>query len=226
MVVKKIRDVLAVLLAGVMTIMSVSGCGQVMPEGDVEMEKSDAIQIGFSMDSFLIERWQRDRDLFVSKAQELGAEVNVQNANGEVDKQISQIEYFIEKEMDVIVIVAIDGNVLSEVVEKAKKAGIKVIAYDRLILDADVDLYISFDNRRVGELMGEYLREALGDEGTVICINGSPTDNNVSFVFSEFKKALQGSGFTIDRTGLCDRAGCGFGGLSENRRGDAVYDRL
>ena len=217
MVVKKIRDVLAVLLAGVMTIMSVSGCGQVMPEGDVEMEKSDAIQIGFSMDSFLIERWQRDRDLFVSKAQELGAEVNVQNANGEVDKQISQIEYFIEKEMDVIVIVAIDGNVLSEVVEKAKKAGIKVIAYDRLILDADVDLYISFDNRRVGELMGEYLREALGDEGTVICINGSPTDNNVSFVFSEFKKALQGSGITIDRTGYADNwlAEIGFDFVSE-----------
>lgn len=214
---KKRKSLLLILVILVLTAVSVMGCGQAVPENDVETEESDAIQIGLSMDSFLIERWQRDRDLFVSKAQELGAEVNVQNANGEVNKQISQIEYFIEKRVDVIVIVAIDGSVLSEVVGKAKKAGIKVIAYDRLILNADVDLYISFDNRKVGTLMGEYLREALGDEGNIICINGSPTDNNVTLVFGGFKDALQGSDITIDRTGYADNwlAEIGFDFVSE-----------
>lgn len=214
---RKLRNIPALLLAIIMTVVSAFGCRQAIPESDVEMEESDAIQIGFSMDSFLIERWQRDRDLFVSKAQELGAEVNVQNANGEVSKQISQIEYFIEKKVDVIVIVAIDGSALSEVVGKAKKAGIKVIAYDRLILNADVDLYISFDNRKVGELMGEYLREALGDEGKIICINGSPTDNNVTMVFGGFKDALKNCDIVIDRTGYADNwlAEVGFDFVSE-----------
>lgn len=204
---------LAVLLAAV----SLAGCGQTVQENRAESKESDAVQIGISFDSFLIERWQRDRDIFVSKAQELGAEVNVQNANGEVGKQISQIEYFIEKKMDVIVIIAIDGGVLSEVVGKAKKAGIKVIAYDRLILNADVDLYISFDNRKVGALMGEYLREALGGEGNIICINGSPTDNNVAMVFGEFKETLRGCGITIDKTGYANNwlAEAGFDFVSE-----------
>ena len=206
-----------VMILTVVVLCGAAGCGQALPESDVETEKSDAVQIGFSMDSFLIERWQRDRDLFVSKAQELGAEVNVQNANGEVDRQISQIEYFIEKKMDVIVIVAIDGSVLGEVVGKAKKAGIKVIAYDRLILNADVDLYISFDNGKVGTLMGEYLREALGDEGTIICINGSPADNNVSLVFGGFKETLRGTDIKIDRVGYADNwlAEIGFDFVSE-----------
>lgn len=214
---KGFRRWAALVLACILVMMTTVGCGQAVPERDVETEKSDAIQIGFSMDSFLIERWQRDRDLFVSKAQELGAEVNVQNANGEVSRQISQIEYFIEKKMDVIVIVAIDGEQLSEVVGRAKKAGIKVIAYDRLILNADVDLYISFDNEKVGTLMGEYLREALGDEGTIICINGSPSDNNVSLVFGGFKETLRGTDIQIDRVGYADNwlAEIGFDFVSE-----------
>lgn len=198
---KKINIVIYMTL---MVLSLCTGCGQAADEKNIEEEESGGIQIGFSMDSFLIERWQRDRDLFVSKAQELGAEVNVQNANGEVERQISQIEYFIEKKMDVIVIVAIDGDTLSEVVEKAKRAGIKVIAYDRLILNSDVDLYITFDNEKVGSLMGSYLRHMVGENGTLICINGSPTDNNVRLVSMGFEKALQDSNIRVDKTGYAD----------------------
>lgn len=225
---KKMRRFAAIVLTVVVVCGTAVGCGQAVPEKDVEAEKSDAVQIGLSMDSFLIERWQRDRDLFVSKAQELGAEVNVQNANGEVERQISQIEYFIEKEMDVIVIVAIDGSQLTEVLARAKKAGIKIIAYDRLILNADVDLYISFDNEKVGVLMGEYLREALDDEGTIICINGSPTDNNVKLVFGGFKETLRGTDVEIDQVGYADNwlAEIGFdfvsGYLAEDNVPDAI----
>ena len=88
--------------------------------------KEDKIQIGMSFDSFVIERWQRDRDIFVSMAKELGAEVNVQNANGDIEEQKKQIDYFIKKEMDVIVIICIDSEGLKEHVQKAKDAGIKV----------------------------------------------------------------------------------------------------
>lgn len=61
-------------------------------------EKEDKIQIGMSFDSFVIERWIRDRDVFVSTAKSLGAEVNVQNANGSIEEQKKHIDYFIKKE--------------------------------------------------------------------------------------------------------------------------------
>lgn len=74
-----------------------SGCEKQPETEEVEEEQEDKIQIGFSFDSFLIERWERDRDIFVTTAKELGAEVNVQNANGDVNQQIAQIEYLIDK---------------------------------------------------------------------------------------------------------------------------------
>ena len=131
-------------------------CGSRKTEEQVPVqEEEDRIQIGLSFDSFVIERWQRDRDAFVARAAELGADVNVQNANGDVEEQIAQIEYLIEKKMDVIAIVAVDSQRLSDVVAKAKREGIRIIAYDRLITDAGADLYISFDNERIGQMMGE-----------------------------------------------------------------------
>ena len=182
-----------------------AGCGAEEGENHAaEAAQNDKIQIGFSMDSFIIERWQRDRDLFVSKAQELGAEVNIQNANGDVKEQISQIEYFIEKKMDVIVIVAIDADALCDVLAKAKRENIKIIAYDRLIRNADVDLYISFDNEKVGSLMADYLLRTVGNNGTIIRINGSPTDNNVKMVSTGFENVLRGTNVKIDKEVYAD----------------------
>lgn len=186
--------ILAILLTCCLTACATSDKEEV----EITEEESDKIQIGFSMDSYLIERWQRDRDVFVSKARELDAEVNMQNANGVIEEQISQIEYFIEKDVDVIVIVAIDADALTEVVAKAKKEGIKVIAYDRLINNANVDLYISFDNEKVGSLMATYLKEAVGNEGTLIRILGSPTDSNVEMADNGFNRVIKDTNITID----------------------------
>lgn len=149
--------------------------------------ENDRIQIGLSFDSFVIERWQRDRDIFVSTAKELGADVNVQIAGGDVKKQIDHIEYFIEKDMDVIVIIPTDGDLLKEAVQKAKQKNIKVIAYDRLIKESNVDLYISFDNEKVGALMAEAIIENTPRQGEIAFILGSEVDNNVMQV----KKGLE-----------------------------------
>ena len=94
------------------------------------------IQIGLTVDSFVIERWIRDRDVFVATARDLGAEVNVQDAGADAQEQISQIDYFIKKHMDVIVIIARDCGALSDAVERAHSAGIRVISYDRMVHDA------------------------------------------------------------------------------------------
>ena len=169
-----------------------SGCGSRETDMPQESEvKEEKLQIGVSFDSFVIERWQRDRDVFVSTAKELGAEVNVQNANGDIEEQIAQLEYFIDKKMDVIVIICIDSDSLSEVVQKAKNAGIKVISYDRLIKNADTDLYISFDNEMVGTMMGEGIANSGKEIKNVLMLGGPLADNNVSMVEKGFREVMK-----------------------------------
>ena len=168
----------AVVLVCVLTLGACGNLDSSKTSGDAAQDRK--IQIGMSFDSFVIERWQTDRDIFVSTAKELGAEVNVQNANGDLEQQKKQINYFIDKGMDVIVIICIDSEGLAEQVQKAKEAGIKVIAYDRMIMDSDIDLYITFDNERVGTMMGEALVDNGLSGGKVLMLGGSAVDSNVA----------------------------------------------
>lgn len=191
------KSILLLLIMSV--LLSFGGCNSKDESSATTKEKvEEGIQIGLSIDSFVIERWSRERDLFVSKAQELGAEVNVQNANGEVEEQIKQIEYFIDKKMDVIVVIAIDDLALTDVITKAKKSGIKVIAYDRLVRNSNVDLYISIDNEQVGKLMAEAIVNKIGKSGSIIQIKGSPTDYNVQMVQTGFESIIKHTNIKID----------------------------
>ncbi len=193
---KKTAICISVLLFFLFTF---TGCGaETIHDNELKSEQKDGIEIGLSIDSLVIERWQRERDLFVSKATELGAEVNVQNANGEVEEQIKQLEYFIDKGVDVIVVIAIDDEALLDVIGRAKNAGIKVIAYDRLVRNAGVDLYMSIDNEEVGELMATYIKKSIGDSGTIIQIKGSPTDYNVQMVQEGFERVLKTTDIKVD----------------------------
>lgn len=184
------KKIIEFLLINILLMMFLCGCGSKDTSKRTEPVEEDSIQIGFSMDSFLIERWQRDRDVFVSKAKRLGAEVNVQNANGSLEEQISQINYFVEKNVDVIVVVATDCEGLSEAIQKARKAGVKVVAYDRLINNANVDVFISFDNKMVGELMGKAIAENVSDGANILMMNGPLTDSNVPAVMEGFEEAI------------------------------------
>lgn len=153
----------------------------------VVIEKIDKdnnkIVIGYCADNLVIERWQRDQEIFKAKAIELGAEVIVYNANENNETQNRQIRMLIDQEVDVIVVVPYEKDGIKEAIDEARKAGIKVIAYDRLITDVDIDAYISFDNVKVGELQAESLIEQV-PTGNYVIINGSPEDNN-SYMFNE-----------------------------------------
>lgn len=199
------KKIVALILILVMAFNCLAGCSEPSETNkDTQARTDDRIQIGLSIDSLVIERWARERDLFVSKAQELGAEVNVQNANGEVEEQIKQIQYFIDKKMDVIVVIAIDDIALQDVIAKAKKEGIKIVAYDRLIRNANVDLYISMDNEKVGELMAQAIIDQIGKEGRIIQIKGSPTDYNVKMVQDGFEKIIGTTNIRIDEAVFSD----------------------
>lgn len=191
-------SVVFLVLSLVSSLMLLSGCEKKTQEQeDEQSEDAQQLEIGMSIDSYVIERWQRDRDVFVSTAKEQGALVNVQNANGDVDTQISQIRYLIKKKVDVLVIICIDSDSLSEVIGEAKMEGIKVIAYDRLIKNADVDLYISFDNEMVGTLMGSALVASGLPNKKVLMLTGPTTDNNVSMIDAGFEQVMQKTGMKI-----------------------------
>ena len=200
----QVKKITALALIVIM-LLSLPGCksGEKTEEKKTGAE-DDRIQIAMSFDSFVIERWQRDRDVFVSTAKELGANVNVQNANGDVEKQKEQIEYFIKKGVDVIVIVCIDSDSLKATVQKAKDEGIKIIAYDRLVTNSDADLYITFDNEMVGTMMAEALAGNGAAGGNILMLEGSPLDNNVPAVEKGFKQVCEAEGMQVIDSIFCE----------------------
>lgn len=108
------------------------------------------VKIGMAIDDLRLERWQKDRDIFVNKAESLGAKVFVQSANGNEETQMSQIENMINRGVDVLVIIPYNGQVLSNVIKEAKQEGIKVLAYDRMINNADIDfIFLSIMKKSV-----------------------------------------------------------------------------
>jgi D-xylose transport system substrate-binding protein len=138
-------------------------------------------KIGFSIDDLRIERWARDRDYFVAAASQYGAKVFVQSADASEQKQIAQIENLISRGVDVLVIVPYNATVLNNAIREAKKANIKVVSYDRLALNADLDAYISFDNKAVGEMQARGVVQ-VQPKGNFYLLGGAPTDNNAKML--------------------------------------------
>ncbi len=160
--------------------------------------------IGLSFDSFVIERWTRDRDVFVSAANELGAEVNVQSAGGDVDVQISHIKHFIDIGVDAIVIITADAVRLADILKEAKNKGIPVICYDRLVMNCNADLYISFNNETVGKEMANAICSKVPDGGTIVEIMGPESDNNVPQVMAGFDSVCQEHNMKISLKYNCE----------------------
>ena len=152
--------------------------------GDVA--ENDQLLIGLSMDTLKEARWQRDRDLFTARAEALGASVLVQSANSDDTRQIQDIQALLSNHVDVLVIIPHNGKAMAKAVRMAHEADTPVIAYDRLITDCDLDLYISFDNLRVGEMQAQYLVDTLPKhrKSRIVRIYGAKTDHN-AFLFKQ-----------------------------------------
>lgn len=136
--------------------------------------------IGLSMDTLKEERWLADRDLFTAQAQALGADVVVRSANSDDTRQLRDVESLITAGVDALVIIPHNGAAMARAVEMAHAEGIPVLSYDRLITGAETDLYITFDNVKVGELQARFIAEKIPSGGKLrlIRIYGAKTDNN------------------------------------------------
>lgn len=136
--------------------------------------------IGLSIDTLALDRWQKDRDTFVKVVESLGGKVIVENADSVDAAQIEGIRRMIADHVDVIVVVPHNSKALTAVIDSAAAAKIPVISYDRLILNADVAYYLSFDNLKVGEAQATYVVNHVPTDrkARIVRICGAPTDNN------------------------------------------------
>ncbi|GAB4053660.1 sugar ABC transporter substrate-binding protein [Catellatospora paridis] len=144
---------------------------------------------------------QHDRPLFEARVKELCADCEIIYSNAQQDqsRQQQQAEAALNNGAQVLVLDPVDGAAAATIVSLAKSKNVPVISYDRLIQNAPVDYYISFDNERVGQLQGETLVNRLKElgktSGDIVMINGSPTDNNAKLFNKGAHSALDTSGF-------------------------------
>lgn len=190
------KRIVALLIAATVFLTACAGTEK-MQENQTEQEEE--VSIGLCFDTFVVERWLKDRDVFTYTATELGKKVEVQNANGNVEKQREQIQHFIDIGVEAIVIVAVDADAILDLLETAHEKKIKIIAYDRLIEDTYVDLYITFDNYQVGTYMADAIEEGLKEKSSrkVLMICGPETDKNVAMVEKGFLDQAESYEFEI-----------------------------
>ncbi|MET9441946.1 substrate-binding domain-containing protein [Streptomyces sp. NPDC006610] len=168
--------------------LSLAGCGVLGATGDgseATPTKGNDITVGLLLPETANTRYDKfDYPIIKEKVADLTngkGKVVYANAEADADKQAGQLQQLIDDRVDVVLLDAVDSHAIADGVEKAKDAGIPVIAYDRLA-EGPIDAYISFDNELVGEVQGRTLMEALGSgadtSDKIVMMNGSPTDPN------------------------------------------------
>ncbi|SFD40557.1 sugar ABC transporter substrate-binding protein [Clostridium uliginosum] len=146
--------------------------------------------IGISLPSEKDPIWSGYKEYMEKYAESQGAIVKVENADNNAERQVSQVENLISQGIDILIIAPVDSVVASSIVEKAHKAGIKVVAFDRIIENSDLDMYISTNGTRIGELQGRFLTQKV-PKGNYIIMSGDPRDNNAKLLKDGAMKYIQ-----------------------------------
>lgn len=185
----------------------------------VSVSAADQKLIGISMPTKSSERWIKDGETMKAVFEEMGYKADLQFAEDDIPNQVAQLENMVAKGANVLVIAAIDGSTLSDVLAKAKEAGVLVVAYDRLISKtADVDFYATFDNFGVGVIMGSQIEEGLDLKNQAGPFNielfaGSPDDTNSAYFYNGAMSVLQpyiDSGKLVVQSGQMGLETCGI----------------
>lgn len=153
-------------------------------------KQGGAVRIGISMDTLKEERWQRDKALFEQRCKEVGAECEIQVANGDDAVQTKQCDNLLTKGVDVLIVAPHNGQIAASIVEAAHKQGVPVISYDRLIRNSDVDLYVAHQVVKIGQMQAQYALDH-APKGNYVLIGGSQTDNNAILLVEGQMSVLQ-----------------------------------
>ncbi len=160
-------------------------------------QAQDKGTVGVSMPTKSSARWISDGNSMVKSLTDKGYKADLQYADDDIPNQLAQVENMITKKVKVLVIAAIDGTTLSNALQKAADAGIKVIAYDRLIKGSkNVDYYATFDNFQVGVIQATSIVDKLGLKSgkgpfNIELFGGSPDDNNAFFFYDGAMSVLK-----------------------------------
>lgn len=181
------KKILGLVLALSMVASLLVGCGGAGAQN----------KVGVAMPTKDLQRWNQDGENMKKELETAGYTVDLQYASNDIATQVSQIENMINSGCKVLVIASIDGDSLGTVLAQAKEKNIKVIAYDRLIMNSDaVSYYATFDNYMVGTKQGEYIEQQLdlangAGPFNIELITGDPGDNNARFFFGGAMDVLQ-----------------------------------
>ena len=152
-------------------------------------QEAGKLKLGFSFESMIGERWQIDRDSFEARAKQLGAVMISTDAKGDDELQLRQVRDMIKAGIKVLVLFPHDPKMAAQIVDAAKSANVKVISYDRLVPNSDLDLYVSFDRVAIARMQAESLVK-LAPKGNYVLIAGSPTDEGARILHDEQMKVL------------------------------------
>jgi len=184
------RSVARLTLLSLLTTLLCAACVK-GPGGEGKRVKgSGPVRIGFSMDTLKEERWQRDKALVEQRCKEVGAECEVLVADGNDATQINQAESFLTKGVDVMIVAPHNGQIAASIVEAAHRQNVPVISYDRLIRNSDVDLYVSHQVVKIGQMQAQYALDH-APKGNYVLIGGSQTDNNALLLIDGQMQILQ-----------------------------------
>lgn len=178
---RKLQICLGLLLAA---IVAVSGCVSAPTDqnaggtaGGGTKNASGKIRVGLAMDTLKEERWQRDKQQMEERAKELGVDLEVTVANNDAGRQANDVDNLLTKGLDVLIIIPTNAQTAAAMVEKAKKQGVPVISYDRLIKSDDIDIYVSHQVTRIGKMQADYAVQNM-PKGNYVMVYGAFTDNN------------------------------------------------
>jgi D-xylose transport system substrate-binding protein len=160
------------------------------PEAGRGAKSGGPVRIGFSMDTLKEERWQRDKALVEQRCKEVGAQCEIQVANGDDAVQTKQCDNLLTKGVDVLIVAPHNGQIAASIVEAAHKQGVPVISYDRLIRNSDVDLYVAHQVVKIGQMQAQYALDH-APKGNYVLIGGSQTDNNALLLMEGQMNVLQ-----------------------------------
>src|SRR5213080_5364997 len=187
------KTFLKVTLALVSTL-GFAACVKGPESGGRAAKSGGPVRIGFSMDTLKEERWQRDKSLVEQRCKEVGAECEVQVANGDDAAQTKQCDNLLTKGVDVLIVAPHNGQIAASIVEAAHKQGVPVISYDRLIRNSDVDLYVAHQVLKIGQMQASYLLSHITSQQkpfNFVIVGGSPTDNNALLLHQGQMNILQ-----------------------------------
>lgn len=153
-------------------------------------QKKEHVKVGFLLHALDKERWENDRDFLVNKVEELGGTVEVKEADNNADKQLAQAKELLANGVDILIVVPVDQFAACDIVKEAHAKNVKVISYDRLIKNCDLDFYVSTDNVDIGALQAGYLT-TIKPQGNFALIGGARRDNNSQFLYLGQMNVLQ-----------------------------------